>query len=566
MPESTSPRAGGPPVAQPEFPVLAEYRKQGIIRRFYTTQRHLYGLLLGALIALRRDFKHQGRGRGTVYRLLAVAATLVNPLVDARYRVLPFAVQLRRRLEALGPTYVKLGQVMSLREDILPISVTEELKNLLDRLPAVSLERFCAEIEKDLERPVSAMFAKIEERPLGSASIAQVHRATTLEGEDVIIKVVKPGIPEVLRRDAILLRVSGRLLQVFFSRFQPKRIIDEFVEYTLREVDLTREADNAETFTSNFEDRDDIVFPTILRQYSGRRVLTMTYLEGLKPDDPAVETMSERERSHLIDVGAAAILRMLYKDGFFHADLHPGNLLILGRDEEGLPRVGFIDLGMVGRLDEQLRRTLLYYYFSLVMGDAENAARYLLNAAEIGPGSDPHGFRREAEEIARRWRLHANFEGYSIGHMILRSVALGAQFRVYFPVELVLMVKALVTYEGVGQILKPNFDVASASSTHIRRLFLEQFNPLRLMREGIRGAPEIVDALVKAPLLVTEGLRVLEKTTRKPPENPLAGLRGTVLAAASLVAGAIIVATGGPWPAWVLLFLLALILGLRRGS
>ena len=123
-----------------------------------------------------------------------------------------------------------------------------------------------------------------------------------------------------------------------------------------------------------------------------------------------------------------------------------------------------------------------------------------------------------------------------------------------------------MTYEGVGQILKPNFDVAAASSTHIRRLFLEQFNPLRLMREGIRGAPEIVDALVKAPLLVTEGLRVLEKTTRKPPENPLAGLRGTVLAAAALVSGAIIVATGGPWPAWVLLFLLALILGLRRGN
>jgi ubiquinone biosynthesis protein len=134
----------------------------------------------------------------------------------------------------------------------------------------------------------------------------------------------------------------------------------------------------------------------------------------------------------------------------------------------------------------------------------------------------------------------------------------------YFPVEMVLMVKALVTFEGVGQVLKPGFDVAEVSQRHINTLFLNQFSPLRLVREGLRGAPEIVDALIKAPLLVTEGLRLLEQTTRRPQENPFAGLRGTLLAGFCLVAAAILAAFKGPWPVWSALFAIALLLTLRR--
>ncbi|GAB4374773.1 MAG: AarF/UbiB family protein [Acidobacteriota bacterium] len=545
---------------------LRAARRQGIVRRFLVTQRHLVGLALGGAIAWVRHRREEGRNRGWTYRAVAVFAFLVRPFVDREFRNEPFPVQLRRRLEVMGPTYVKLGQIMSLREDILPRSITGELANLLDRLPAVPFPVIRQVIADDLGRTVDEMFAEIEPEPIGSASIAQAHRAVTREGDRVIVKVVKPGIREILERDAVLLRLSGRLLQAFLPRYQPRRIIDEFCDYTLREVDLRREADNAETFSANFRDEPDIVFPRIFRAYSGERVLCMEFLDGFRPDAPAAESLSLAERRRLIDLGAAAILRMLYQDGFFHADLHPGNLLVLRDPETGRLRVGFIDLGMVGRIDEELRRLLLYYYFSLVSGDAENAARFLANAAEIGAGSDPHGFRREVEEISRRWRLHASFREYSIGRMILESLAAGAQFRVYFPVEMVLMVKALVTYEGVGHLLLPGFDVVEVSTPHIRRLFLTQFNPLRLVREGVRVAPEIFDAMVKAPLLVTEGLRVLEKTTRRPPENPLAGLRGSVIAAACLVSGAIVLTTGGPWPAWSVLFLLALVLALRRGE
>jgi ubiquinone biosynthesis protein len=416
-------------------------------------------------------------------------------------------------------------------------------------------------IERDLGRSVEAAFLWIDPEPLGSASIAQTHRATTLEGDPVVLKVVKPGIPETLQRDARLLGVLGSILQAIFPRYQPRQIIREFTEYTLREVDLRREADNAETFAANFKDVDDITFPEVYRRYSGRRVLCMECVEGITPDAPEAAELPEADRRRLTDLGAQAIIRMLYQDGFFHADLHPGNLVI----RPGA-RVGFIDLGMVGRLDEDLRRTLLYYYYSLVMGDAEAAARYLTAIAFPGPGADPSGFRREVTEISHRWKLASTFEGFSLARLVLESVTRGAEFRMYFPVEMVLMVKALITFEGVGNVLLPGIDVADLSRKHVRRVFLQQFSPVRVLQEGLRGAPEVIDAMVKMPLLMSEGLRVLEKTARRSPENPLAGIRGSLLAGSMVIAGAITLGMGGPWPLWVAFFLIGLVLGTRRSA
>lgn len=533
---------------------------EGIVRRFVTTHRHLAGLTLGGYVAWVRAAP-EGPGRmPRAFALHRIVSTLARRLVDPDLVDRPFPVQLRRRLESLGPTYIKLGQILSLREDLLPSSVTDELKRLLDRLPAVPFDSLLSTIEQGLGRPAAEAFLWIDPEPLGSASIAQVHRATTADGDDVILKVVKPGIPEAIRRDARLLRLLGRGLNLVAGRYQPKRVVDEFCEYTLREVDLEREADNAETFASHFRDMPDVVFPRVYRAYSCGTVLCMQPLDGLRPDTPEARALAPEDRDRLIDLGAASIIRMLYRDGFFHADLHPGNLVILPG-----PKVGFIDLGMVGRFDGELKRTLLYYYYCLVMGDAENAARYLCALAETGPRGDAAGFRREVEEIARRWHRKATFEGFSLGRLILESVGRGGHYRMYFPVEMVLMVKALVTFEGVGHVLRPGFDVGEVSRPHIQRIFLSQFSPMRLVREGLRGAPELMDALVKAPLLVTEGIQVLERSIRRPPESPLTGVRATLLAGFCVVAGAILASSGVQWPFWSAFFALALILAWRRG-
>jgi ubiquinone biosynthesis protein len=529
-----------------------------LARRGRTTLRHISALVFGGFVASVDASRAHGE-TGFWIRLRAFGAALARPLLDREIQALPFPAQLRKRLEILGPTYVKLGQVLSLRKDILPDIVTEELRHLLADLPPVPFDDIRDVVEADLGQPIDVVFAGVNQVPLGSASIAQSHRARLKSGEEVILKVVKPGIRELIYRDAALLRSTARFLQLIIPRYQPKRVIDEFCDYTLREVEMPLEAENAEIFAANFADMPDIVFPVIYREFTGPNVLCMEYLDGVRPDDETVQDLPIGARHELIDLGAAATIRMLYQDGFFHADLHPGNLLALPG-----PKVGFIDLGMVGHFDPELRHHLLHLFYALVMEDFERAARHLASVAQTGPKSDVFGFRAAVKEVARRWRSRATFEDFSLAHLMLECVRLGARYHLYFPVEMVLMVKALITYEGVGYLLDPEFNVAEVSQRHVGRIFRLEFSPVRLFREGVRAAPDIFDAIVKMPLLVSEGLSVLEERTRKPPPRRLTGMRATILGGCCLVSGAILLAAGGPWVVSMILLVLGLALPLRR--
>ena len=532
----------------------------GLARRGRTTVRQVVSLFLGGYVASVETSRRRG-GRGLFFRLRATLAWVFRRFLDPEIASQPFPVQLRRRLEILGPTYVKLGQILSLRQDILPDSVTTELRNLLGDLPPVPFEVISEILQADLGRPVDELFAEIEPEPLGSASIAQSHWARLTSGDQVILKVVKPEIRDLLYRDATLLRTTARFLQIIFPRYQPRRVIDEFCDYTLREIEMTLEAENAETFADNFADLPDVVFPRIYREFSADNVLCMEYLDGVRPDDPAVRTLPREERERLISLGAEAIIRMLYQDGFFHADLHPANLLVLPDT-----KVGFLDLGMVGHFDPELRHNMLELFYSMVMEDYEGAARHLAAVSQTEPQSDVPGFRRAVKEIARRWRIHARFDEFSLALLILECIQLGARYHLYFPVEMVLMVKALVTYEGVGYLLDPDFNVAEVSERFVGEIFRQEYSPARLFREGLRVTPDLFDAVLKLPLLVSEGLGVLEQRTQRRPQRPLTGVRATLYGGACLVAGAILVGLDGPWLLAAMLLTVGVLLPLRRGD
>ncbi len=531
-----------------------------LARRGRATFRQFSLLLAGGYIAVVEARRRKTGGRGLLFRSQAAVAWVFRIFVDSEFADLPFPVQLRRRLEELGPTYVKLGQVLSLRSDLLPESVTLELQNLLSRLPEVDFEEIRTIIESDLGRPLDEMFAEVDPKPLASASIAQTHKAETLDGNLVILKVVKPGIRELLIRDAALLRLVGWILQWITPQYQPRRVADEFCEFTLREMEMQLEAENTENFIENFKDMPEVVFPEIYREYTGERVLCEEFLDGVAPDSDLAATLTESERQRLVDVGASAIIRMLYEDGFFHADLHPGNMMVLPE-----MKIGFIDLGMVGRIESDVRHHLFSTYYGMVMGNFDQAARHLAEVAQTDDKSDVPGFRRAMRELCRRWRRGSKFEKQSLALLMLESVQLGARYHMYYPVEMVLMVKALITYEGVGYMMNPEFDVAEVSERHVYRIFRTQLSPASLLQQGLRAAPDMVDALVRLPQLVSEGLRILEQQTRRPPEKPLAGLRGTLFGGFALVSGAILAAFDGPWPVWGLLIVLGLLLPLRRG-
>ncbi len=543
---SAPPSSNGTPQSSPftDFDPLAPYR--GAFRRFFTVWRHVAGLLMGGHIAYVESLP---RVQKTGMRSLGkrMLAGILKPFVRSDLRNRPFPEQLRRRLEILGPTFTKLGQIMAIREDLLPEVITEELDSLMDHLPPIPFAQVKAIIERELEDPVESLFRSIDPEPLAAASIAQVHRATTHDGDDVVVKVIKPGIRDVVTSDLKLLEFFGVFLQWLLPRYQPTQIIEEFGAYTKREIDFDYEADHAEIFAANFQDVPGVVFPDVHRALSTSDVLTMEYLGGMRPGPQAVRELSEAERQRVIDLGASAVIRMLYKDGFFHADLHAGNLKILPGDRPEDLQIGFIDLGMVGRFRADIRRRMLYYYYALVRGDVENAARYLLDMARVGEGGDPQGFRRAVSDMARHFLMRSKQGSISLAQVILQSLSLGGRYRIFFPVEMTLMVKALVTFEGVGRTLDPDLDVVAVSRRHVQRIFRERFNPLTLGSELLSNAPELVDVALKLPQLLTSGVAQLEESlTDQPPSDPLSGVRSSVIAGACIVGGVISVVQGGP--------------------
>jgi ubiquinone biosynthesis protein len=547
------------PGAEPSFDSYVDPGRAGLPRRLVSTARHALALAVGALAAHLRSLPKSELRRTGVLALRAFSFFACLP-VSRELRRQSFPVQLRRRLEALGPTYVKFGQMLSMREDLLPRAVTDELKLLLDHLPAIGYAEFIRLVTEELERPVEEVFAHIRSTPLASASIGQTHVGTLHDGQQVVLKIVKPGVRRAIRKDALILKALAVVLQLFFARYQPRRIVGEFCEHVLRESDLREEARNAETFASSFERQPGIVFPSIHHDLSGRDLLVMQYLEGIKPTDPKAQELRDVDRERLVDLGAEAIICMLFRDGFFHADLHPGNLVILPG-----PRIAFIDLGMVGRFDTELKRSLLYYYYSLVTGDAESAAIYLTSLAQADNRSDLAGFRRDVEDICRHWSHRARFRSFSLARLIMESIARAGRYRMYFPLEMVLMIKAIVTFEAVGYKLLPGFDVGRLSRRHVHSVLLKRFGPLRLAQESLTALPELADALAKAPRLLTEALELIEQTSKRPSENPFAGLRGTLFGGFCLVAGAVLAGFGGPWPLWVALLVTGILLPLRRG-
>jgi len=210
-----------------------------------------------------------------------------------------------------------------------------------------------------------------------------------------------------------------------------------------------------------------------------------------------------------------------------------------------------------------MRKRLFYYFYSLVTGDPESAARYLTSLTIPGKGADIEGFRRAASDLYTRWLTSPNIKDFSLAQVILQSVLLAGRYRIQYPGEIILMVKALVTIEGVGYIFDPEIDIPSAAREHVRSILLHEFNPLNIIRDSALILPEMMDVLRKSPLILTEGINRLEANLKRPPAGPLNGVRSTLLAGFCLLAGVTLLALSGPWYVWTALFLIAVILAVR---
>ena len=434
---------------------------------------------------------------------------------------LPLPDRLRLTLERLGPTFVKAGQMVALRPDYVPLEYAEALRGLQTHVAPFGPAEAAAIVEAELGAPLEALYAEFEREPFAAASLSQVHRARLFDGRRVAVKVQRPGITGQVERDLALLATLARRferLQPGSVAFRPSEAVAELTEYTRRELDFRREARTAERLRQLFADDDRIVIPAVIDDRSSARVLTMELLQGLPPAPAADLRRAGLDPAAGLTAGAAAMLRQIFEFGLFHADPHPGNVLFLPGN-----RIGFIDFGMFGRLDQIERRRMAIVFWALVDGDYEAVGSQLLRLSELLPGADPAGFRAALADTVEEW-----FEGRaadsSIARLLLHELALGARHGVVFPRWLMLLARALVTLEATAMIVDPQLDLAELARPllpELRHILLP--SPRVLQEHWHRYRFEYLDLALELPSLLPEMMaRRGDGSARPSPPPPAA--------------------------------------------
>jgi ubiquinone biosynthesis protein len=439
--------------------------------------------------------------------------------------------RLRLVLQELGPTFVKLGQIISTRPDVIPEDIVTELKKLQDEVAPFPEQQARQQVADCLGQEVDRLFSSFEGRPLASASVAQVHRATLRleqpgEGADggpeeqelaLALKIQRPGITDVVQRDLHLLHALAALVEraIPESRvYSPTGLVQEFDRAITAELDFNIEAENAARFARNFAGDPALRFPRVFRQVSGKRVLALEFLEGLKINE-AVERGADGQ--WIAEEAVRLILKMVFEDGFFHADPHPGNILILppppaaGRYPEGQPVViGLLDLGLVGRLSPRLRDQSVDLLMAAARNDPDAMADAMLAIGRPRQRVDQEAFRDHVRTISERHLGRGLKQMEAAG--IIRDIVAGAiKFEIEIPVELTMMLRALMTIEGVGKEIHPELDVFGVARPYLTRIIWQRYHPLRLGAELARGASRLGGMARDLPFQLQEILEDLRR-------------------------------------------------------
>jgi ubiquinone biosynthesis protein len=412
-------------------------------------------------------------------------------------------------LQDLGPSFIKLGQIASTRSDVLPPQLIVELKKLQDEVPPVSYEQIKEVVESSLGAPLSELFVRFEEKPLATASIGQVHRATlaTAEGNvEVVVKVQRPGVAPTVMRDLELLHMMAAAIEraIPDSRiYSPVGLVQQFDRSITTELNFTTEADNAERFAENFKGHTRTHFPKVYRQASSKHVLTLEFFDGKKLDRAVREGASGKSIAKL---ATGIIIKMIFEDGFFHADPHPGNVIIMPPNEE--PNVGMIDLGMVGRLSPELRDRTVDLMVAAVRKDMVGVADALYAIGRPTKKVDMREYRAEVSMLAEKY-LGKPLAQINLAEM-LRDLVQGAiKYGLEIPTDFMLVGKALMTVEGTGKEIDPELDVFGEAAPYFFELMRKRYSPVRLGNELWRGVEQLSRAGYDMPMQMREVLEDL---------------------------------------------------------
>ena len=404
--------------------------------------------------------------------------------------------RLRLALEELGPTFVKLGQVLSTRPDLLPPTYVAELVKLQDTVPPVEWEPIKAQIESELGAPLEELFATFEPLPIAAASLAQVHAATLPDGDRVVVKVQRPDIQKTVEMDLGILFDLARLLQArtpLGEIYDLPGTVEEFVTTLRAEMDFYREGRNADRFRANFAAEPYLHIPQVYWDLTTRRVLVLERISGIKIDDIEALDAAGYDRSRIALHAARMIIKEVLEDGFFHADPHPGNFVVMP-DEV----VGAIDFGMVGHLSQRMRTDLIRLYVVAIQMDEEGIVDQLVTMGVTDSVLDRAGLQRDVMRLLRK------YHGMLLNTVRAREVieeVMPVAFRHHLrlPAELWLLGKTLAMMEGVGLKLDPDFDVFAVSELYVRRFVWQMASPRAWGPTLLKGAGDWAELLGLIP-------------------------------------------------------------------
>ena len=484
------------------LPILRVNRNIRTIRRYRT--------ILGVLI--KYGFGHFVEQLNIDYYLeLGKRIVTLNKMPKELER-LSQPQRLRLAMEELGPTFIKLGQLLSTRPDVLSKEYILEFSKLQDKVPAVSFAEINAQVKRELGSPAEELFAEFSREPIAAASIAQVHHGRLKSGEEVVFKIRRPGIIKTVETDIDVLMGLAYLIEQHvptIAHYDPVSLVKEFRRNILRETNFTREGRTVDRFAVNFSESSTVYIPKIYWDYSGEIVLTMEYVQGIKISDLEKLTAQGYDLKEIARRGADAFLKQVLDYGLFHADPHPGNVFILPDQV-----ICMLDYGMVGRLGQDLKDQLIDLLQGLIERDVDRIISQLLYSGELTDDSDLKNLKRDLHDFIEDY-YDIVLQDIKVGKLLSEFIDILTHHRIHFPPDFMLLAKALVIMEGVGRQLDPEFNMSSHMRPYINRLILERFNPKNMASQASRIAQAYTSLAKNLPHDIKEFLNRLNRNKFK---------------------------------------------------
>ncbi|MHC2066821.1 ABC1 kinase family protein [Bremerella sp. T1] len=413
--------------------------------------------------------------------------------------------RIRMALEDLGPTFIKLGQILSTRPDIVGVDLADELKRLQANVPADPPEKVRTLIEEELGQPIDQLFSTFEDKALASASIGQVHLARLFTGEKVVVKVQHHGIEKKVSEDLDILTGLAALAENVpeFRDYHPKATVAEFQRALRRELDFGREERNILQFEATFEHNETVRIPSVYPDLCTPRVLTMEYIEGIKLNEQERLIAEGIDLSEVARRGAELYMHMIFDTGFYHADPHPGNLVLLPGDV-----IGLLDYGMVGRIDDRLREDIEDLLMGITSRDADLLTATIMRIGSTPPDLDERSLRRDANDFVSDF-ANQQLDGLNFADAVNEMFKIVRNYRIQLPPQVTMLLKTMMMLDGTGRMLNPQFSLGELFHKHRRRIMMKRFSPSRRLRKLWRMYNELERLAEVMPRRISEILELV---------------------------------------------------------